>query len=691
MNAIFPDNILPQDLSKNQGFSTVDCGRRAEMFQKMRKGLAIGLAASMLIGSVFWVTAPRAVYAAEWMDVEGEAEGSEQTYVSSEIEDTTDVDISKFEESIPDEGMEDSEEEDWKEDFASQYTGESEDVGEDSYGVIEPNSQEENLAVEGGEDETIYGLDESEETEDEAKPELDFEESPRNEKEDLQEQTRDEDWSERNDFEYNELKAKSEEEISDVVDGVVEESLEEDTESAQADRLGYSGFNTQGTAMNISLNKEYTDFLDASSDNVYIENYYKFKIKNPGYIRLSYKHYSYDDDGDALWWYYIYKEGNENIFDAGIWEDITSDTVLISGVSPGTYYLRVTTGWAKKGYTAAYYGIYGSYNDYSRGVTDANYSFKINYSASSVWEREMNNSIATANKVAIDKKYHGNSGSSDGYIDNDYYSLTLDSEKKLNFNFKHSRIDDGHEDFTHAFEVYKGGVDQCITREVVSEKVESKTVKLGTLAKGTYYICIHRYRDDYLDKSEYSFSVDRVKLNQSLSFKSPSSLVQGKSSTLTINGAKGALSYKSSNPGIISVSKIGKNKCKVSAKSPGTAKITITAAATNDYYAKTSTVSIKIYPAGTAITSCKNIKGKKLQIKWKRNSKVSGYQVQYSRSKAFKTSNKSKLLSGNYSTTFTAEKLSKKTYYVRVRTYKLVGSKRYYSAWSQVKTVKIKK
>ena len=33
---------------------------------------------------------------------------------------------------------------------------------------------------------------------------------------------------------------------------------------------------------------------------------------------------------------------------------------------------------------------------------------------------------------------------------------------------------------------------------------------------------------------------------------------------------------------------------------------------------------------------------------------------------------------------------SKKTYYVKIRSYKKVGKKKYYGAWSKVKKVKIK-
>ncbi|MBQ3088568.1 MAG: CHAP domain-containing protein [Clostridia bacterium] len=74
----------------------------------------------------------------------------------------------------------------------------------------------------------------------------------------------------------------------------------------------------------------------------------------------------------------------------------------------------------------------------------------------------------------------------------------------------------------------------------------------------------------------------------------------------------------------------------------------------------------------------------------KKSSQVSGYQVQYATNTKFKNA-KHKTI-GSYKTTkYTFKNLTaKKTYYVRVRTYKTVNGKHYYSPWSAYKTVKTK-
>lgn len=100
----------------------------------------------------------------------------------------------------------------------------------------------------------------------------------------------------------------------------------------------------------------------------------------------------------------------------------------------------------------------------------------------------------------------------------------------------------------------------------------------------------------------------------------------------------------------------------------------------------------KVTVKKTTLKSAKNAKGKKLVVKWKKNTAGNGYQIQYSTSKKFAKGNKTETISKNKTTSYTIKKLKKKkTYYVRIRTYKKVSEKTYYSEWSSVKKVKIKK
>lgn len=95
--------------------------------------------------------------------------------------------------------------------------------------------------------------------------------------------------------------------------------------------------------------------------------------------------------------------------------------------------------------------------------------------------------------------------------------------------------------------------------------------------------------------------------------------------------------------------------------------------------------------ARPAVKSLKNTASKKATVKWSKNSKGTGYQIQYATNKKF-TKAKSVWITKKASVSKVLAKLTKgKKYYVRIRTYKKVGKTKYYSAWSKTKAVKIKK
>jgi len=107
-------------------------------------------------------------------------------------------------------------------------------------------------------------------------------------------------------------------------------------------------------------------------------------------------------------------------------------------------------------------------------------------------------------------------------------------------------------------------------------------------------------------------------------------------------------------------------------------------------YKGTKTLTFKINPAGTTVKSL-NAGKKSLKVAIaKKTTQVTGYQIQYATNKSFKSA-KSKNVTSYKTTSVTLKGLSaKKTYYVRVRTFKTVKGVKYYSAWSTVKYKKTK-
>ena len=80
----------------------------------------------------------------------------------------------------------------------------------------------------------------------------------------------------------------------------------------------------------------------------------------------------------------------------------------------------------------------------------------------------------------------------------------------------------------------------------------------------------------------------------------------------------------------------------------------------------------------------------KLQAMWKTNSKVKGYQIQYGTKSSFSGAKTYTLTKNIYNGVIISRLTSKKTYYIRVRAYNQVGSKRAYGSWSAAKKIKVK-
>ena len=108
-------------------------------------------------------------------------------------------------------------------------------------------------------------------------------------------------------------------------------------------------------------------------------------------------------------------------------------------------------------------------------------------------------------------------------------------------------------------------------------------------------------------------------------------------------------------------------------------------------YSKTSgTAKFKINLKKTKLSSAKSTKRKTFTIIWKKTGGNSGWQVQYSTNKKFRSGVRTVNLKSR-NTKLTVRKLrSRKNYYVRIRSYKKVGKQTWYSRWSSVKSVRIR-
>lgn len=110
-------------------------------------------------------------------------------------------------------------------------------------------------------------------------------------------------------------------------------------------------------------------------------------------------------------------------------------------------------------------------------------------------------------------------------------------------------------------------------------------------------------------------------------------------------------------------------------------------------YTGTITKTFSIVPAKTTLSWVTSSVSGKIKVRWQAHAaQTTGYQIQYSTRSDFSTDSKKIKSAGasKYLRTISGLK-GGKVYYVRIRTYKTVGSKTYYSDWSGTRMVTVRK
>lgn len=386
-------------------------------------------------------------------------------------------------------------------------------------------------------------------------------------------------------------------------------------------------------------------------------------------------YYVYDSSGNQLW--------SQNPDWNSTTESISTSEII--DLTKGTYYFVVSR-------DGSYTGNYS----FKLGYTNANESFTETGSGS-------NNTMASANSITLNTTYRGQLALND---EKDFYRFTLSSSTKVNFtataNVKwiYYRIYDSSGNELWRDNAYWNSVTEKIN---TSESI--------TLSAGTYYLVFER---DGSSTGPYTFklaththsysnvvtkattskngkivkrcscgavkSTTTIYYPKTITLSSTSYTYDGKvkKPTVTVKGSNGkgisasnyTVSYASGRKNV--------GKYKVSVKFKGN-------------YSGTVSKTFTITPKATSLTKL-TPQSKGFTAAWKKQTvQVTGYQLQYSMSKSF-SSKTTKTITKNATASASYKGLkAKKTYYVRIRTYKKVSSTNYYSAWSAVKAVTTKK
>ncbi len=229
--------------------------------------------------------------------------------------------------------------------------------------------------------------------------------------------------------------------------------------------------------------------------------------------------------------------------------------------------------------------------------------------------------------------------------------------------------------------VYNGGQN---FPEVVVKNVKGKTLEMLTdynveymgdgINAGTFNVTVTMCGNyDGIKTLTYKVTPKSSGIAAKLSYKECAYTGKTKSPTITVMDGSNKLTKSSYSVKYYTTRKyVGKHKVVVTLKGN---------------YSGSKTLNFTINPAKTTVKKLTPArKALKVSIT-KKSAQISGYQIQYSTSKKFSGAKAFKITG----TSKTIKSLkAKKTYYVRVRTYKKVGTKVYYSDWSAAKKAKTK-
>ena len=473
------------------------------------------------------------------------------------------------------------------------------------------------------------------------------------------------------------------------------------------------------SATPIKVNTSYNGTTRNGYD--YEKDYYVFNTTKAGYVTVDFTNTKPLLSSSAEIWnvtlYGVFEDELTEINTMTVSAKDKKASMITFGLPKGTYYIKVQS------------------NSWYQAVETYKYTICATFTASNNWEKEFNNNSTSATSIKLNEKYSGTIYNGYDY-ENDYYKVKTTKKSTIDVAFYNTKPTSSEDE---AFEVtvYDSRLNSLAT-QTVNANSKSVAIKLKNKPAGTYYIKVQS--DSWYQAvltTPYQIKVTSHKNGKH-------SYTNACDANCNECNAKRTIphSYKSSvkkatlskNGQLTKTCKICKQKVTSVIRYPKTFKLSGYAYLYNGKVKK-PTVTVKD-SAGKTISSKyytvsyqagrKNVGKYKVTVKFKGNysgtkylyftivppksavskltagkksltvnltqksTQVTGYQIQYATNKSFKSA-KTKTISSYKTTKTTLKGLSaKKTYYVRVRTYKKVGKTTYYSSWSAGKYKKTK-
>lgn len=235
----------------------------------------------------------------------------------------------------------------------------------------------------------------------------------------------------------------------------------------------------------INLNTVINGKLMSDSD----VDYYRFTLPADGKINIDFGHS--EGIGAEYWTIDLLTDDAVEIaaFDSSMIQKTTKLSDI--GLPKGNYYIKVRTFYL---------------------LTDTPYTIKVNYTKTTVWEKEFNNSISAANSAKIGTKYYGKIMDS---ADEDCYKINISSNNDYFLEFWHKAFKNPYSQWTIGIRdknnLTVSGLTSLANDAYVYDSVH--------LPKGTYYINIYGTFLESSEKVPYHFKIDKKGMKVGVSTK----------------------------------------------------------------------------------------------------------------------------------------------------------------------------
>lgn len=371
-------------------------------------------------------------------------------------------------------------------------------------------------------------------------------------------------------------------------------------------------------------------------------------------------------------------------------------------------------------------------NSYWDDLNNIYYDLTVNAKTDELWESEYNNTTTTASTIKQGKKYSGNLYV---YNDTDYYKFKSTTNAfKVSFDIDLNEVSVDEIQRGWRITVYPVDSSSKIASFDVDAIGSFKTHTLSYPKGKEYFVKVEAISTSYAPEDQtYHITVEDATNgknweleNGTTDFKSATAATDNKAYYGNIGNYYDSDYYK------YTVAAAGKVKISFNRiesemdergfklelkKSSGTVVSTkivddlinysyTVSLAKGTYYLVISPYSNSYAPSNTidynikftfttlstpTLSKVAQNGAKTLKATWKKSADVTGYEIQYSTVKTFKSSVKSAKIKSNKTVYYNIKKLAaKKTYYVRIRTYKTMNGKTYYSNWTSAKSAKTK-